>query len=343
MFRKPLPNALLRSMRLLPIFRARDARASVAREGNNSTYDECLELFRKDQLILIFSEGDSFPEKSVRQLKNGTAAMALELYRKSEGELDLYVLPCGINYSRFGERGRVHISFAEAIRVADLKEEMEADSRKLTTELTQQIQSSIESVVFEKDTEQGDLYDFAQDLALNEATEPMFFLQKERGASKAATVKPGETCSDYQRALKKYKVHDRNVNAGGFDFPALFLVIFTFLVSLPSFILYKLMWMGSKRFTLSKVKNPVFQDSIYFGMGMVSSYLMIILVLTFSFILYSGFWAWVISFAAIGGMLAWFNLIEEWPFIVGEFRYMMLSQEKKEELKRLRSQSLNFD
>ena len=59
-------------MRILPIFRARDADAKTARSGNARTMDELYERFKLKHGILIFTEGSAYPEKALRPLKNCT-------------------------------------------------------------------------------------------------------------------------------------------------------------------------------------------------------------------------------------------------------------------------------
>ena len=81
-FNKPLPNYILRGLRLLPIFRARDAAAERARKGNEQTSEEVYQLLKKNRTVLIFAEGVSYPEKAVRALKKGTGRMAIEWMKK---------------------------------------------------------------------------------------------------------------------------------------------------------------------------------------------------------------------------------------------------------------------
>ncbi|MBR9861630.1 hypothetical protein GYB22_12975 [bacterium] len=342
MFKKPVANNLLRSMRLLPIFRARDAKASVAREGNNSTYDECFSLFQKNEAILIFSEGISYPEKKVRRFKNGTAAMALEMFKRGNGELDLHIVPCGLNYSRFDcKRGRIHLSFAPAIKVADLGIDLAADNRTLIPELTSRLQDEVTARVVVS-SEDEELSDFEQDIALNECTEPVVWLHKEQ---RADTVAPfissnSDQTRAYNNALKKYKVDDRNVQGSGLDYVALFLALFSFAVSLPVFLIYKLFWYGGKKFVDVKVKNPVFKDSIYFGFGVIATYLIFTIVLVIAFNTQTRVWAYVVSLLCLTGMMAWIRVLDEWPILLKELRYLSFNKAVKAELQDLRKKAL---
>ena len=119
-FNKPVANYVLRGLRLLPIFRARDARADIAKKGNMQTNDECYELFMENNSILIFPEGSAFPEKHLRKLKKGTASIAVEMAERSNFEMDLHIVPTALNYSKFGSLRRViHITYSKPIRILD--------------------------------------------------------------------------------------------------------------------------------------------------------------------------------------------------------------------------------
>jgi glycerol-3-phosphate O-acyltransferase/dihydroxyacetone phosphate acyltransferase len=115
-FKKPLANKALRSMRLLPIFRAEDVKGEGDQSAlNQKTFDECYELFRKNGMVLIFPEGYCVSERRLRPMKKGAAKMAFEAIEKYPN-LDLQVVPVGLNYSASGHfREEVCINFGKPI------------------------------------------------------------------------------------------------------------------------------------------------------------------------------------------------------------------------------------
>ena len=52
-FRQPKYNRLLRAMRLLPIFRSRDADLSTAKNGNERTFEACYEIFKEQGSVTL--------------------------------------------------------------------------------------------------------------------------------------------------------------------------------------------------------------------------------------------------------------------------------------------------
>ncbi|MFB1012964.1 MAG: 1-acyl-sn-glycerol-3-phosphate acyltransferase, partial [Bacteroidia bacterium] len=112
-FAKPKANYMLRSMRILPIFRARDADPKTARSGNARTMDELYERFKLKHGILIFTEGEAYPAKALLPLKKGTGAMAVEMAKRSNFEMDLHVVPTSLNYTDFWPtlQKTVHVTY----------------------------------------------------------------------------------------------------------------------------------------------------------------------------------------------------------------------------------------
>ena len=337
-----VPNMLLRSMKLLPIFRARDAKASIARSGNSNTLDECYQLFTKNKIILIFSEGDSWPEKNVRKFKNGTANMALDLYKK--GNKDLCIVPCGINYSHFGKgRRNIHVAFGNAVEVEKVIQDAGGDERKLAVDLSQNLQSEVEKLVVTSEPENESMVDLTQLYALNTITEPSLFLHVGSSAQNVVRkcANPSGAILDYHEKLKELKINDRNVVGKGFNYPAIFLSLITSMVSIPAFLLYLLCWIGGGKLTDKMVKSKIFKDSIYFGFGLLSTLILLIVIFVLSFSLYNTIWAWVVIAAAIAGMISWFNAVEEFPLMLSEIRYLSLSEADRNEIQELREKSLD--
>ncbi len=98
---------LLTSLRILPVYRISEGVENL--NTNYETFDACQEIFRRNGLVLIFSEGLCVNEWHLRPLKKGTARLALSSW--NEG-IPLQVLPVGINYSKFFDIGQdvyVHI------------------------------------------------------------------------------------------------------------------------------------------------------------------------------------------------------------------------------------------
>lgn len=115
-FRKPFYGKLLRSLNLLPVYRTSEGAENLS--SNYETFDDCISIFKKDGIVIIFSEGKCINEWHLRSLKKGTARLALASWNEN---IPLRVLPVGINYSSFRRFGKnVFINFGEVIEKKDI-------------------------------------------------------------------------------------------------------------------------------------------------------------------------------------------------------------------------------
>jgi 1-acyl-sn-glycerol-3-phosphate acyltransferase len=117
-FRKPLANKILRHFRVLPIFRQADSTEGYISK-NEKTFEECQELFRQNQWILIFPEAFCTHQTSVQPLKKGFVNMTQRAW--AEG-IDLQVVPVSITYDSFSKWGKkCDVIFNKPIQSADIQ------------------------------------------------------------------------------------------------------------------------------------------------------------------------------------------------------------------------------
>ncbi|MEI9956967.1 MAG: 1-acyl-sn-glycerol-3-phosphate acyltransferase [Ferruginibacter sp.] len=110
-FKGKFITKLLLDLKLLPVYRVSEGVENL--EENYKTFDQCKEIFKKNGIVLIFSEGKCINEWHLRPLKKGTARLALSSW---EDGIPLKVLPVGINYSSFSKFGKnIKISFGKFI------------------------------------------------------------------------------------------------------------------------------------------------------------------------------------------------------------------------------------
>jgi len=96
MFEKKWLKGLLVHTNQIPIFRAKDGFSKL--RNNKGIFDRCYKVLSEDNGILIFSESTTSLTKRLRPLKKGTAKMAFGAL-ESFPDLDLCILPVGVNYS----------------------------------------------------------------------------------------------------------------------------------------------------------------------------------------------------------------------------------------------------
>ena len=91
-----LITKILTSFNMLPVYRVSEGVENL--ENNYTTFEACQDIFKKNGIVLIFSEGRCINEWHLRPLKKGTARLALAAWQQN---IPLEILPLGINYSNF--------------------------------------------------------------------------------------------------------------------------------------------------------------------------------------------------------------------------------------------------
>ena len=142
-FKHPRINRFLRWLRLLPVYRTSEG---VENLGHNyTTFASCRQTFKKEGIVLIFSEGRCENEWHFRPLKKGTARLALSAW---EDNIPLQVLPVAFNYSSFKKFGKtVHIDFGAVIQETDI-DRQDAEGKQML-QFNQLLRRQLHPLVYE--------------------------------------------------------------------------------------------------------------------------------------------------------------------------------------------------
>ncbi len=116
-FKKSFYIKLLTALKILPVYRTSEGVENLSE--NYKTFETCIDIFSKNGVITIFSEGKCLNEWHLRPLKKGTARLAFKAW---EENIPLTVLPVGINYSSFRRFGKnIFLNFGNPISKIDFK------------------------------------------------------------------------------------------------------------------------------------------------------------------------------------------------------------------------------
>jgi 1-acyl-sn-glycerol-3-phosphate acyltransferase len=144
-FKKRFYGKILTALKMLPVYRTSEGVENLG--INYETFDDCKNIFKKDGIVLIFSEARCINEWQVRPLRKGTARLAFSSWDEN---IPLEVLPVGINYSSFRRFSKnVFINFGEVITKHDF-DLNHADGRRYQS-FTNKLQGQLQQVVFEID------------------------------------------------------------------------------------------------------------------------------------------------------------------------------------------------
>ena len=145
LFRPWLRGVFLRAMGALPVYRQRDDPTLM--HQNDDTFRACHEHFDRGGVVAIFPEGHSDLDRRVLQVRTGAARLALaQAMRRPDRTFVL--LPVGLYFEdRTRFQSEVIVSVGEPIALARFVARETREPREGVQELTQVIQSTIESLI----------------------------------------------------------------------------------------------------------------------------------------------------------------------------------------------------
>lgn len=116
-FKNPIAAKLLDFIRMIPIYRVRDGIDNMGK--NKETFEKSVKILSNKGSLLIFGEGNHDMHRSLRPLKKGFARIAFQTLDENP-EMDLLILPIGINYSNHKKSGsKVSLYIGEAFSAKD--------------------------------------------------------------------------------------------------------------------------------------------------------------------------------------------------------------------------------
>ena len=148
-FKTTLLKAFFEFLQMIPVYRIRDGKNSLA--GNNAIFERCSKLLQGREAILLFPEGNHSLKRRVRPLSKGFTRI-LFLALENNPSLDIGIVPIGVNYAnaeKFPDKAALY--YGKEIRVQDffnkedlsgsvgrLKEEVYHQLKKLTTHIEEE-------------------------------------------------------------------------------------------------------------------------------------------------------------------------------------------------------------
>jgi glycerol-3-phosphate O-acyltransferase/dihydroxyacetone phosphate acyltransferase len=192
LFSNSFLGRFLKYFNVIPIFRKKDI-APGEKPNNKYSFSKCHEYLDTKGTILIFPEGSSYYELKLREIKTGTARIALS-YESLKGlDSNLKILPIALDYSDAIQfRSMVSVTIDEPISIQTYKQpylENEIDGvLKLTETIRQKLVKHIPTTS-DKEQEQFLLKSHKFYTKFNEPTTDLHLDPKQSLASRAQISK----------------------------------------------------------------------------------------------------------------------------------------------------------
>ena len=119
-FNKSFVAKILLSIHMLPVYRLSEGKENLTK--NTETFDTCAELLRQNKVVLIFPEGISRLDHTLRDFKKGPARIARKAWLENSPAVALQILPAALGYAHFNGAGNtIHAALAAPLRASDFQ------------------------------------------------------------------------------------------------------------------------------------------------------------------------------------------------------------------------------
>lgn len=153
-FTRPWMHWILRKLHMIPIYRKQDVQNG--NPDNTQSFEICIKHLKNNGALIIFPEGVSESKRQLKKFKTGTARIALLAEKSSNFNLNLVILPVGINYSQPENfRSEVLVITGHPILVKNYQDFYENDPQNAVLRLTEDIFLGVQELVIDttSDTE----------------------------------------------------------------------------------------------------------------------------------------------------------------------------------------------
>lgn len=153
LFNSKIKMKILSSLNMIPINRMGEGKTEGV--SNQDSFQACYDILQEGKTLVIFPEGSSYQERLLRDLKSGTARIALEAEKQNNGQLGVKVLPMGLNYTQAEKfRSRVLVDVGEALATSDFFPEYMGNSGKGVRKMTEQFRIRLEQLLVNSNTKE---------------------------------------------------------------------------------------------------------------------------------------------------------------------------------------------
>jgi 1-acyl-sn-glycerol-3-phosphate acyltransferase len=149
-FKPSIVGKFLWSINMMPVYRIRDGFSSI--QKNNEIFEKCIRYLKNKDTILIFAEANHNLKRRIRPLSKGFTRIAFGAEEKHDWDLDLQIVPVGINYTRHRKAGNtVQVNYGKPIPVKNYRDTFIEDERKGVESMKRDVSDAMKNLVFHVD------------------------------------------------------------------------------------------------------------------------------------------------------------------------------------------------
>ncbi len=284
LFKEGLYNFLLRSLHMLPVYRARD-RGYAYVKNNYETFDFCYDALRENKTLMILAEGRAEHEKRLRPLQKGTARIAfgaLERYPELE---DVYIVPVGVNYT-YAEhpRSEIFIDFGEPLKARDYFDAFRENPNQTASDFTEELrQRMLERIIIIEKEDDDELTEYLLQMDRSHRPAPIFpivsntrepLVYEKSVADRVNELDPTKKLSllssarQYFQQLQTAGITDAELLCGGVSLWAILFLLLGLPLFAVGYLFNVLPVLLGKRIADKRVRRPEFYAPVFWAVAM---------------------------------------------------------------------------
>ncbi len=358
-FKNNTVAAILRFLKIMPVYRFRDGRDELAK--NEETFANSIKVLESNCMLALFPEGTHTGKRQMIAHKKAAPRIVFLAEEKTAHNLDIHIIPTGIYYSSYWKFNRnLIVNFGKPIKVNSFLKDYKENPKDTTLRMRTSIYEGINSLIinirsknhyydFENIidiygrhflTRQNKKYSIVNLLKSNQLlANKLDELEIETPDNIESDIKNVNT---FNSLLKKYKIRNWLIEKPENNFLKFALHKLILFLGLPVFV-YGFLFNAIPFFTIdilvrSKFKDKTFWSSFFLALGLfIFPVLYLLEFFAFSWLI-SGVWlklAFFISFPFAGKLaFKWYILFRK---TVGRGRILLLKLFSKNKYEKLLS------
>ncbi|MBG7630004.1 MAG: 1-acyl-sn-glycerol-3-phosphate acyltransferase [Bacteroidetes bacterium] len=251
-FKNKIARRIFGMLHMIPVYKPDLSPDQVYK--NKMIFEKCYEHLERNKTVMIFPEGISKTERRLRPIKTGIARIALGAEEKHNFDLDLTIIPIGLNYSNpHYFKSDVFVNIGEPIQVSDYKDIFLNDPKEGVLQLTERVKTELEKRIIiiedehlEKLIQQIEILyrsKLRDESKLKEKATQDFYLSQDivEAVEYYAKNKP-EILKDFEqkitfylKQLKRLKIRDTQIRSSSISFNFIWRMIY-FTIGFPLFL-----------------------------------------------------------------------------------------------------------
>lgn len=319
---------ILYFLKMLPIYRIRDGYDSLKK--NEEIFAKTLDVLKAGNGLVILPEGNHSGKRKLRSLKKGFARIALQTEESNNFNLDIKIVPVGIDYSDYESfRSVLTLNFGKPISVSDYYDIYKKNAPIALNQLKDKLTDSLKKVMINiESAKYYYLYDNLRSIYSNRYCEKLG-LDDNQQANKFKVdklliekleifekEKPQEikslnsTVNKYVKALKNAKISSSSFEKGPNSIFTLFFQSLIFIIFLPVFAIGLIL--NILPFQITLFSTRIFKDRQFFSsVKLLVSFLMFLIFYVLETLIYSAFdvqqfpWFYFLLSLPILGIVTW--------------------------------------